>query len=93
MHYLWLPNVETSIARVAERVARGGHDIPRASIVRRYPRGIANLLDHYAPLCSSTICVDNATTAPEVIFVQDPDGRSAENRHLFEAMRREAGHD
>ncbi len=93
LYYLWLPSIEMSIARVAERVAHGGHDIPRESIVRRYPRGIANLLDYYAPLCSTTICVDNSTTAPEVIFVQDAAGRSVENPELFEAMRREAGHD
>lgn len=29
LYYLWLPSVETSIARVAERVAHGGHDISR----------------------------------------------------------------
>lgn len=93
LYYLWLPSIEMSVARVAERVAHGGHDIPRESIIRRYPRSIANLLAHYAPLCSSTICVDNSTTVPKVIFVQDADGRSVENRKLFEAMRRGAGHD
>ena len=93
LYYLWLPSVEMSIERVAERVAHGGHDIPRDSIVRRYPRSIANLLAYYAPLCSSTICVDNSTTVPEVIFVQGTAGRTVENRKLFEAMRQGAGHD
>ncbi len=93
LYYLWLPSVEMSIERVAERVAHGGHDIPRDTIVRRYSRSIANLLAYYAPLCSSTICVDNSTTVPEVIFVQSAAGRTVENRKLFEAMRQGAGHD
>ena len=93
LYYLWLANIEMAIARVAERVAHGGHDIPRDSIIRRYPRSIANLLAHYAPLCSSTICVDNSAARPEVIFVQDADGRRVENPELFDAMRRGAGDD
>ncbi len=93
LYYLWLPSVEMCIERVAERVAHGGHDIPRDSIIRRYSRSIANLLAYYAPLCSSTICVDNSTTVPEVIFVQSATGRTVENRKLFEAMRQGAGHD
>ena len=93
LYYLWLPSIEMSIERVAERVAHGGHDIPRESIVRRYPRSIANLLAHYAPLCSSVICVDNSTTVPEVIFAQNAEGRTVENPGLFEALRRGAGHD
>lgn len=47
LYYLWLPSIEMSIERVAERVAHGGHNIPHESIIRRYPRSIANLLDHY----------------------------------------------
>ena len=93
LYYLWLPSVEMSVERVAERVAHGGHDIPRESINRRYPRSIANLLKHYAPLCSSTICVDNSTTVPEVIFIQNAEGRRVENPELFEILWRGAGHD
>lgn len=93
LYYLWLPSVEMSIERVAERVAHGGHDIPRESIVRRYPRSIANLLNHYAPLCSSTICLDNSELLPEVIFVQDHAGLSVENATLFAALQKGDNHD
>ena len=86
LFYLWLPSVEMSIARVAERVAHGGHDIPRDDIIRRYPRSIDNLLEHYSPLCSSTICLDNYGPAPEVIFVQDANGRVVESQAIFEAL-------
>jgi len=93
LYYLWLSSIEMAIARVAERVAHGGHDIPRETIIRRYPRGIANLIDHFAPLCSATICLDNSGPAPEVIFMQDEGGRTVENTELYDALLHGVGHD
>lgn len=86
LFYLWLPSIEMSIERVAERVAHGGHNIPLEAIIRRYPRSITNLLVHYAPRCDSTICIDNSGTAPEVIFVQDVNGRIVENQVIFDNL-------
>lgn len=86
LYYLWLPSIEMSIARVAERVAHGGHHIPGESIIRRYPRSIINLLNHYAQLCTSTICLDNSRSKPEVIFIQDATGRNVENQELYNAL-------
>lgn len=34
--FLWLPGADLAVARVAERVRRGGHDIPKATIRRRF---------------------------------------------------------
>ena len=34
--YLWLPRVELALARVAERVRAGGHDVPAAAVRRRF---------------------------------------------------------
>jgi predicted ABC-type ATPase len=48
--YLRLPDVETSLARVAGRVERGGHDIPEADIRRRFPRSLEYLETVYKPL-------------------------------------------
>ncbi|OAB57302.1 hypothetical protein AY600_17845 [Phormidium willei BDU 130791] len=93
LYYLWLPSIEMSIARVAERVAHGGHDIPRESIARRYPRSIANLLKHYAPLCSLTVCLDNSGETPTVIFYQDAVGRQVEDQTRYDAMLKEVPHE
>jgi predicted ABC-type ATPase len=41
--YVGVPTVEDSIARVAVRVAKGGHDVPEADIRRRWPRSHENL--------------------------------------------------
>lgn len=38
--YLWLPSPQAAIERVAQRVSRGGHNIPAEVIVRRYAAGV-----------------------------------------------------
>ncbi|MBM0103239.1 hypothetical protein JM946_00705 [Steroidobacter sp. S1-65] len=42
--YVGLDSPERHIARVAARVARGGHPIPSAKIRERYPKSLANLI-------------------------------------------------
>lgn len=90
LYYLWLPSVETSIQRVAERVSHGGHGIPEEIIARRYPRSIRNLLKLYAPLCSSTVCMDNSGPEPVIIFTQRAAGRVVEDAALYDRMLKEA---
>lgn len=43
LHFVRLGNPEANVARVAQRVERGGHDIPRADILRRFDRSMENL--------------------------------------------------
>jgi predicted ABC-type ATPase len=38
--FLWLPSADLAVERVRARVRLGGHDIPEATIRRRYPRAI-----------------------------------------------------
>ena len=38
--FLWLPSEEFAIARVAERVRMGGHNVPEETISRRYNKGM-----------------------------------------------------
>jgi predicted ABC-type ATPase len=42
--FVGLASVELHVARVEQRVARGGHDIPRADIERRFDRARINLI-------------------------------------------------
>jgi predicted ABC-type ATPase len=39
-----------SLARVRQRVKKGGHDVPAADVMRRYDRIMANLVEIYLPL-------------------------------------------
>jgi predicted ABC-type ATPase len=51
--YLKLPDADTSVARVARRVAAGGHGIPEATIRRRFELSLTYLEDLYKPLCDT----------------------------------------
>lgn len=47
LFFLELPDAETAIKRVAERVRQGGHDIPEPVIRRRLAAGRRNFEQHY----------------------------------------------
>ncbi len=48
--YLRLPSADHSVARVAHRVARGGHGIPEEALRRRFLLSLAYLETTYKPL-------------------------------------------
>jgi len=89
--YLWLPSVEACLERVAERVARGGHNIPSDVIDRRYYRSVANVLGDYGTSCSSVVCVDNSLTEACLIFRQAGENRTIEDIDRFDLMKRSEG--
>lgn len=66
--FIYSPSVELCIARVAERVRRGGHNIPEATIRRRYAAGLRNFHALYRPLADEwQIYSNTAATVPLVI--------------------------
>jgi len=68
--YLRLPDVQMSIARVARRVSRGGHNVPEADLRRRFDRSLANL-ERYKPLVDYWEVWDNSTEQPVLIGRSD----------------------
>jgi predicted ABC-type ATPase len=58
--YLWLPTVELAVARVAERVRRGGHAVPESTVRRRYDRSLANFFTIYSRFADSWVMLDNS---------------------------------
>ena len=65
--YFWLYSPELAIARVRQRVASGGHNIPEDTIIRRYHRGRKNLIESYIPLCDTWIIYNNSSFPPELV--------------------------
>lgn len=59
--FLWLPNADLAVARVVERVRRGGHDIPEVTIRRRYAAGLQNLYTLYLPIADVWSIFENVT--------------------------------
>ena len=58
--YFWLPRPEDSVARVARRVAEGGHNIPTEAIHRRFRTGLWNALNLYLPMANRAEIYDNS---------------------------------
>jgi predicted ABC-type ATPase len=70
--FLALPDVETAIARVAERVRQGGHDIPVPTIRRRFEAGLRNFETVFKPLVDEWLLIDNAGDVPVLIDRSTP---------------------
>ena len=67
LFFLSLPIAEMAVARVAERVRQGGHDIPEAVIRRRFVAGRANFERHYRAAVDAWAIYDNAGDEPVLI--------------------------
>lgn len=65
--YFWLPSAELAVARVAQRVAAGGHHIPEDVIRRRYTAGVRNLFDLYRGLARRWAVYDSSDTPPRLV--------------------------
>lgn len=62
--FLWLPDAEQAIARVAERARQGGHSVPADTIRRRHAAGLHNFFKLYQPLATGWRFYDNSE--PEI---------------------------
>ena len=65
--YFWLKSPEQAIERVAERVSKGGHNIPKNIIMRRYYEGIDNLFKIYMPIVDTWVLVNNSETPRSIV--------------------------
>ena len=64
LFFLALPDADAAIARVAERVRQGGHDIPEVTIRRRFKAGWRNFQAVYRDAVDDWVLYDNAGVAP-----------------------------
>lgn len=82
--YFWLKSPQQAIERVAERVAKGGHDIPKDIIVRRYWEGLNNLFKIYMPIVDTWILVNNSETPRSIVATGGIDQETIikDNKHF-----------
>ena len=75
--FLSLPSPDLAVARVAERVRAGGHDVPEPVIRRRFVSGLWNLFRLYLDLADTWQVFDNsALAAPRLIAARMPGERT-----------------
>jgi predicted ABC-type ATPase len=65
--YLSLQSADVAVARVAARVAQGGHDVPEDVIRRRYLAGWRNFDQKYKFLVNAWAHYDNSGQNPVLI--------------------------
>jgi len=82
--FFWLKSPQQAIERVAERVAKGGHDIPKDIIVRRYWEGLDNLFKIYMPIVDTWILVNNGETPRSIVATGGKDQTTIikDNKHF-----------
>lgn len=65
--FLSLPTPEMAIARIATRVAQGGHNVKSTVVRRRFDSGLRNFQDIYMNLVDKWEWYDNSGTTPQLI--------------------------
>lgn len=65
--YLWLPDADFALRRVAERVKRGGHNIPEEIVRRRFNRSYPNFETTYRKIADLWTILDGSVTPPKEI--------------------------
>lgn len=87
LFFLWIPSPELAIARIKDRVAEGGHNVPAEDVRRRFARGIYNFFKLYEPLLDSWILFDNSKAKPVLIAKRYNDHREIFNTELFKTTQ------
>ena len=67
LFFLRLPTPEMAIARVAQRVVEGGHDVPESVIRRRFHRGWRNFERVYRDLVDEWAVLDMSGVTPVLL--------------------------
>lgn len=65
--FLTLSSPQLALQRIASRVRQGGHDIPRADVLRRFQRSWDNYHTLYRPLAHTWSVYDNSCDAPKLL--------------------------
>ncbi len=65
--YLKINSPQLALRRIAARVKQGGHNVPRADVLRRFDRSWKNFQDLYRPLADKWSVYDNSGATPELL--------------------------
>jgi predicted ABC-type ATPase len=86
LFFLWLPSVEMSVIRVANRVRQGGHNVPESDIRRRFTTGIQNLFNLYRPLVDGWWLYDASQLPPRQIAREESGKVEVSDTSLYQQI-------
>lgn len=67
LFYYWINSPKLALARIADRVKKGGHNIPKDVVFRRYERSLNNLVNLFIPICDEWYVYNNSETSQSLI--------------------------
>jgi len=65
--YLRLPSARLALRRIAARVKQGGHNVPRADVLRRFNRSWNNFEKFYRLFADAWSVYDNSGRNPRIL--------------------------
>jgi predicted ABC-type ATPase len=65
--FLRLTSPQLALRRIAARVRQGGHDVPKADVLRRFDRGWVNFETLYRPLADAWAVYENSGRRPTLL--------------------------
>ncbi len=83
LFFLWIPSTSLALARIKNRVAEGGHDVPATDVRRRFRRSAENFFKSYAPLLDSWMLFDNSGEKPQLVAEKTDDKLSIKEGALY----------
>ncbi len=85
--YFWLSSPDLAVARVAARVAAGGHNIKEETIRRRYSVGLHYLFRDFMPICDRWMLIDNSDAPFSIVAEASEDGRIIREPEKFSRIQ------
>ncbi|MCM8812946.1 MAG: zeta toxin family protein [Candidatus Omnitrophica bacterium] len=89
--FLWIPSPQLALARVKDRVAHGGHNVPPTDIKRRFRRSMENFFKRYRLFADKWILFNNAQITPKIIAKKQNAHIEVVDTGLFESIMKIAG--
>ena len=83
--FLFVDSADACVARVAERVRKGGHKVPESDIRRRFTRSLRNFWRIYRELADNWVLIYNGMTTMQDVATGSRDQTTVRNHGLYSA--------
>ena len=81
--FLLVASADVCVARVAQRVRKGGHNVPESDIRRRFTRSIRNFWRIYRELADNWVLLYNGETAIQDVAAGSRDRIAIRDPHAY----------
>lgn len=88
--FFWIATPELAIQRVKARVEAGGHNVPEATIRRRYRSGLRHFFEVYSSISDRWMLADNTVTPFKLIAQGWKNNMVVQDNIKYEAIKAQA---